>query len=93
MSFGCANAPVRSLALDVCFAFCPLLNRCVVCSFGPGDVSMRALLKTSAAKLAGKLGVEEDFGAFCADRGKADIAALQAALDAHMLERQRAALN
>ena len=54
---------------------------------------MRALLKTSAAKLAGKLGVEEDFGVFCADRGKADIAALQAALDAHMLERQRAALN
>ena len=54
---------------------------------------MNALLGTSAAKLAGKLGVEEDFGAFCAGRGEADIAALQAALDAHMLERQRAALD
>ena len=54
---------------------------------------MRALLKTSPTKLAGKLGVEEDFGAFCAGRGKADIAALQAKLDAHILARQRAALD
>ena len=73
--------------------FCQLPKGCVVCSLGPGDVSMFALLGTSAAKLAGKLGVEEDFGAFCAGRGKANIAALQAAFDAHMLARQRAALD
>ena len=54
---------------------------------------MSALLRTTPAKLAGKLGVEEDFGAFCRGRGKADIAALQAKLDAHMLARQRAALE
>ena len=56
-------------------------------------MSVSALLYTSAAKLAGKLGAREDFGAFCAGRGKADIAALQAKLDAHMLARQRAALD
>ena len=65
----------------------------MVCSLGPGDVSMDALLKTPAAKLADKLGVDEDFGAFCTGRGEADIAALQAAFDAHMLARQRAALD
>ena len=56
-------------------------------------MSVSALLYTSPAKLAGKLGIQEDFGAFCAGRGKADIAALQAKLDAHMLARQRAALD
>ena len=63
------------------------------CSLGPSEVSLFALLNTPTAKLAGKLGVEEDFGAFCAGRGKVDIAALQAELDAHMLARQRAALD
>ena len=63
------------------------------CSVGAGDLSMNALLLTSPSKLAGKLGVEEDFGAFCAGRGKADIAAPQAKLDAQMLARQRAALD
>ena len=56
-------------------------------------MSVSALLHTSPAKLACKVGVQEDFGAFCAGRGKADIAALQAKLDAHMLARQRAALD
>ena len=64
-----------------------------MCSLGPGDVSMNALLRTTPAKLAAKLGVEEDFGAFCTGRGKADIAALQAKVDAHMLALQRAALD
>ena len=64
-----------------------------MCRVEGGDVSVSALLYTSPAKLAGKLGIQEDFGAFCAGRGKADIAALQAQLDAHMLARQRAALD
>ena len=50
-------------------------------------------MSVSALVITTKLGVEEDFGAFCAGRGKADIAALQAKLDAHMLARQRAALD
>ena len=58
-----------------------------------GDVSVSVLLATTPSKLAGKLGVDEDFGAFCGGPGKADIAALQAKLDAHMLARQRAALD
>ena len=64
-----------------------------VYSVGIDAVSMHALLLTPPVKLAGKLGVQEDFGAFCAGRGKADISELQAEVDAHRLARQHAALD
>ena len=65
----------------------------MMCSIGPGDVSVHALVATAAAKLGARLGIDEDFGAFCAGRGAADVAVLESAFQAHMLARQRASLE
>ena len=63
------------------------------CRISPETVSLRLIIRSPNAKLAEALGVEEDFEAFCAGRGKADIDALLAEHAKVMRNHERAAVG